>query len=71
MTDPGTHLVIGGSGLVGGALLQAASRSGVRALGTSFGHPQPGAGELILLAVVTTLGLAGSYLGAGLRRVIS
>lgn len=36
-----------------------------------FGNPPPGAGTLILLAVVTALGLAGSYAGAGVRRVIS
>jgi hypothetical protein len=36
-----------------------------------FAHPQPGAGALVLLAVVTAVGLAGSYAGAGLRRAIS
>ena len=34
-----------------------------------FGHPQPGVMPVVLLIVVV-LGLAGSYAGAGLRRVI-
>ena len=36
-----------------------------------FGRSQNFAGAMLLLAVVTALGLAGSYMGAGLRRAMS
>jgi dTDP-4-dehydrorhamnose reductase len=37
-----TMLVIGASGLVGGALLQALAEAGEEAVGTAFGHPRAG-----------------------------
>jgi hypothetical protein len=35
----------------------------------AFGHPQAPAGMALLLAVLIALGMAGSYMGAGLRRI--
>lgn len=72
MSGEGTHLVIGASGLVGGALLHAAAGCDVDVVGTSFRHALPGLRVLDIRSHAHVARLLGEvrpsvvYLAAGI-----